>query len=110
MPATFGLGTALITAPTGAYISDQSEDSSVEIAEVRNSAGAVVIALPKKLVTKNITISGKGGADIAEVTASVIAAGVGGGSAMKILSVKGTESNNEFGDFEVTAIQYEDLT
>lgn len=105
MSATFGV-TALngLTAPEGGYVQESSTDSSVEVATIRNASGVTVKAVPKKVVTTNVSIKGKGGAALTAVTAGEFTLGT-----VKVTSVKNSESNDDFADFEISGKKYENL-
>lgn len=105
MSATFAVqGITDLTVPAGGYINEADVDSSVDVATVSDESGNVVIAVPKKLVTETQTIKGKGDPAIAAVTGGAFTEGVA-----KIIEAKGTESNEDFPDFEITARVYRSL-
>ena len=97
---TFGL-----TTPTGGYTNESSEDESLEIATVQDELGVTVVAKAKKLLTKSVSIKGKGDANLAGVTAGPFTAGT-----VKVLSAKQDETNGEFPDFEISGKAYDTLT
>jgi len=105
MPANFGISniTSLVE-PTGGFINEATVDESIEVATVRNGLGVTKIAKPKKLVTITETIKGKGDPEIANVIAGGFTEGV-----VKIIEAKGTESQDEFPDFEITGRRFESL-
>jgi DnaJ-class molecular chaperone len=105
MPATFGVQNLHGLAPASGYAQESSADDSIEVATIRDQNGVTVVAKPKKLVTKSITISGKGVPDFAGVAVGAISAGTS-----FITSVKLTESNDDFPAFEIQAVQYSNLT
>lgn len=105
MPATFGVSNITnLSAPSGGYINEADVDESIEVAEVRDEAGNVVIAKPKKMITVTETIKGKGDPALAAVTA-------GGFSedTVKIIEAKGTESKDDFPDFEIVGRLYKNI-
>lgn len=79
-------------------------DASIEVATLRDSLGVTVVAKPKKLITRNITLSGKGTVNFGDVVAGTITKGVS-----FVTSVKVTESNDDFPGFEIQAVAYNDL-
>lgn len=106
MAATFGV-TQLhgLTVPAGGYAQETSSEDSVETATVRNASGVTVKVVPKKVVTSTYTLKGKGGAALAAVTAGAMT-----GGSMKVVSVKNSESNDDFADFEITGKKYTTLS
>lgn len=107
MAAHFGvtLGDVDLTAPEGGYVYEAETDQSVDVAEVRDESGNVVIAKPKKMVTETHTIKGKGDPAIAAVVAGSFAA-----DTAKIVSAKGSESSEDFPDFEIVARKFTDIS
>lgn len=50
MPAHLGIATTFgLTAPTGGYIQESSQEDSVEIATIRDETGTTVKAVPKPM-------------------------------------------------------------
>lgn len=98
MASHIGIPSTPLAAPSGAYIEETTDESTVEVATVRGVTGAVVIAVPKNLVTRNVTIKGKGDPALTAVTAGAMTEGT-----LKIVSAKGTEHAEEFADFEIKA-------
>lgn len=98
MAATFGvINNTSLTSPTGGYVFEAEIDKSIDVATVQNGLGNVVIAKPKKLVTITEKIKGKGDPELANC--------VGGGfteDTVLIIEAKGTESAEDFPDFEIT--------
>lgn len=105
MPATFAVSNITdLTAPAGGYINETSVDEGIDVAEVRDEQGKVVIAKPKKLVTVTHTIKGKGDPGLASVVAGGFTE-----DTVKIIEVKGTESQDDFPDFEITGRAFKSL-
>ena len=104
MPATFGVQNLHGLAPADGHAQESSIDESVEVATIRNKDGVTVIAKPKKLVTKSISLSGKGTPEFGDVAIGAISAGTS-----FVTSVKLTESNDDFPGFEIQATAYADL-
>lgn len=103
MPATFGVTNTYDLEPASGYVSESSKDSSVEVATIRDEQGVTVIAGPKPLITRNVSISGKGTPTFADVAAGNMTAGQ-----VFITSVKQSESNDDFPEFEIEGVIYED--
>ena len=87
-----------MTAPTGGHVQESTREQSREVATIRNASGVTVIAVAKPLVTTDVTIKGKGDPVLAGVTTGAFTSGT-----LKIISAKGTESNDDFPDFEIKA-------
>ena len=105
MPAHIGVENITdLEAQAGGYINEASVEKSVEAATVRDQVGNVVIAKPKKLVTETQVIKGKGDPGLATVTEGGFTA-----DPATIIEVKGTESSEDFPDFEVTARVFSSL-
>jgi hypothetical protein len=104
MAATFGVTNTYNLSPNEGHVSESSKDSSVDVATIKDEQGITVFAGPRKLITRNVTISGKGDADIDLVEGGTVAKGVA-----MITSVKQTESNDDFPDFEIQATIYDEI-
>lgn len=105
MPAHLGVATTFaLTAPAGGYVQEASREDSVEIATIRNEAGITVKAVPKPMVTRSVSIKGKGDAGLAAVTSGSFAEGV-----LRVTEAKQSESNEDFPDFEITGTAYLNL-
>ena len=103
MAATFGVTNTRGLSPDEGFVGQSSEDSTVDVVTLRNQEGLTVQAEPKKLITKTITVSGKGTTSFSQVTGG----SVNVNTAM-ISSVKITESNDDFPEFEIQATTYVD--
>lgn len=105
MAATFGAEEVFgLTVPSGGHVEESSSDSSVELATVKNNVGVTVIAVPRKMVTTNLSIKGRGDPALSAVTSGAITAGT-----LKVTSAKGTESKDDFPAFEITAVKFTNL-
>jgi hypothetical protein len=105
MPAHIGaLDTFGLTAPVGGYVHETSREGSVEIDTVKDATGVTVVADPKPLVTKKISMKGQGDPVLASVSAGAFAVDV-----VKIISMKRTESNDKRPEFEISAVAYSNL-
>jgi hypothetical protein len=103
MPATFGVQNSFGLSPASGHAHESSSDASLEVATLRDENGVTVVAKPKKMVTKSITLSGKGLPNFADVASGAITAGTS-----FVTSVKLSESNDDFPGFEIQAVAYED--
>lgn len=103
MPATFGVTNLHGLTPATGHAQESSADASIEVATLRDSLGVTVVAVPKKLITRSLSISGKGTVNFADVVAGAITKGTA-----FVTSVKVTESNDEFPSFEIQATAYDD--
>jgi hypothetical protein len=75
MPAIFGVTNLHGLAPATGHAQESSADASIEVATLRDSLGVTVVAKPKKLITRSITLSGKGTVNFADVVAGAITKG-----------------------------------
>ena len=105
MAATFGVTNLHGLAPASGHAQEASADASIEVATLRNALGVTVVAEPKKMITRTITLSGKGTPDFTDVAAGAITI-----NTSFITSVKVTESNDDFPTFEIQAVAYNDRT
>lgn len=102
MPAKIGVADTFgITEPVGGFVSESSRETSLEVATVRDKDGKIRVAKPKRLITEEVTIKGKGDPNIAGVTAGAFAEGV-----LKVVSAKSTETNDDFPDFEIKGTRF----
>jgi hypothetical protein len=91
--STFGA-----TTPTGGYTNEASRESGIEKAFVLDEDGVKVKLRGKKLITRQVSISGKGAADY-----SVVASGDFTSGTFKALSAETTEYNDgEYIDFSIS--------
>jgi len=105
MPAHIGaLDSFGVAAPTGGYVHETSRESSVEIDSVKDNLGVTVVADPKPLITRKVTLKGQGDAVLTNVIAGAFAV-----DALKIVSAKRTESNDKRPEFEISAVAYSNL-
>ena len=104
MPATFGVNNTYQLSPSTGHVSESSKDSSVDVATIRDEQGITMYAGPRKLITRNVTISGKGDADLEAVAPGNVTLGQS-----LITSVKQSESNDDFPEFEIQATIYEEI-
>lgn len=104
MPAVFGVVNLYGLAPASGHAQSSTKDSAVEVATLRNQLGVTVVAKPKKMVTSSITISGKGTPNFADVATGTITKGTA-----FVTSVKVTENQDDFPNFEIAATIYLDI-
>jgi hypothetical protein len=104
MPASFGVTNLNGLAPATGHAQESSADASIEVVTLRDSMGVTVVAKPKKLITRSISLSGKGTANFSDVVAGAITKGTA-----FITSVKVSESNEDFPSFEIQATAYDDI-
>jgi hypothetical protein len=92
MPATFGAAVLPdgVEAQTDCVVQSLSDKSSVETYSYRNEVGVTVKLVPGKMITREVTLETIGKGSIA-LTGGAYAAGV-----LKKLSVKVSESNDDF--------------
>lgn len=97
---TFGL-----SAPAVGYVNEADEDESIDgVATVEDENGVTVIATPKLLTKKTVSIKGKGDAEFANVVPGAFTAGV-----VKITEAKQSESQDEYPDFEIKGEAFDTL-
>lgn len=95
-----------MTPPEGGYVEEVTEEESLEIVTAMDEQGQEVLAEPQELITKNLTMRGRGGINLAAVAET---AEIGLGDVI-VTSVKNTESNTTFPTFEISARAYRNLT
>lgn len=97
MAAHVGVDTTYdLTTPASGYTHEAEKDQSVDVATVRDENGVTVKAVPLKRYNETQTIKGAGDPNLAGVTAGAFSEGV-----VKVMSAKGTESADEFPEFEI---------
>ena len=105
MPAHIGaLKSFGLAAPAGGFVHETSREGSVEIDAVKDSNGITLVADAKPLVSRKITLKGKGDAGLAAVVAGAFAV-----DALKVVSAKRSESNEGRPEFELSAVAYSNL-
>lgn len=87
--------------PAGGYLQESSEEESLEVATCRDASGNTVLAVPKGLVTKTVTIKGKGTYSLGQITRNN---DIGG--SIVLTAGKTTESAEDFPDYEFTYTSY----
>ena len=93
-----------LTAPSGGYVQESTKEDAIEIATIRNASGVTVVAVPKPMITRTVSIKGKGDAVFSGVTAGGFTV-----DTVKVTEAKQTESNDDFPDFEITGVAYSNL-
>ena len=102
MPATFGLNNDTgLTTPAGGTVEECSIESEVEAKTIKDSTGTTCRAVPSPMIKTNYQVKGRGTAALTLVTAGAMAAGT-----VKAISVKNTESNDDFPTYEITGVSY----
>ena len=100
MPATFGVTDNFgLTPPTGGTVEESSTEDEIEAKTIKDATGTTCRAVPGKMIKTTVTIKGRGTATVA------VAAGALSGS-VKTISVKNTESNDDFPTYEMTGTKY----
>jgi hypothetical protein len=103
MPATppdFGVtSTYGMSVPVGGYCEEVTEEQSLDTVIARNQVGQIILAEPRRLITKNITMTGRGAADLASVV-SVDNLALGD---VLIVSAENRETNTDMPTFEISA-------
>jgi hypothetical protein len=111
MPATppaFGIGGVYfgMTPPEGGYVEEVSEEESLETVTAEDEEGDVVVAEPRELVTKKLSMRGRGGIDLAAVV-EVSAVALGD---VIVESVESEETNTEMPTFSINATSFRNLS
>lgn len=105
MAAHIGVDTTYnLSTPAGGYTQEADSDRSVDVVTIRDETGTTVKAKPKKMITETQTIKGKGDPGLAAVTAGAFSV-----NTVKIISAKGSESNEDFPDFEIQGKKYSNI-
>jgi hypothetical protein len=92
-----------LTAPSGGYVQESTKEEVVEIATIRNATGVTVKAVAKPMITRTVSIKGKGDAVFSGVTSGGFTV-----NTVKVTEAKQTETNDDFPDFEITGVAYLD--
>ena len=103
MPA-IGITATDIAEPSNSTTEEFSTEQSVEVATIRDKTGVTkhVEALGYKTTT--FTRRGRGAGTLGDVAAGAINEGTA-----KILSIRNTQTADEFPAYEITAVQKDDL-
>jgi hypothetical protein len=105
MAATFGVNNTHQLNPDTGHVSESTKESSVDVATIMDEQGVTVYAGPRRLVTETVTISGKGSVSLTEVAGTpTVALGT-----TLITSVKQTETNDDFPEFEIQGTIYKEV-
>jgi hypothetical protein len=99
--AAIGIQTSITGAPASAAVQEVTEDSSVDLKELKDYTGSVKEAAILKFYTKTRTIRGYG--DGKSILTALAAGNI---TAAKVVSAKVTESVDDFPQFEVTTKEY----
>lgn len=106
-PPTWGISSYYgMTVPQGGYVEEMSEEESLDTVIARDEVGEIVVAEPRELITKNITMTGRGAADLAGVAA---VAEISLGQVI-IASAKNRETHTDMPTFEINARAYRNLS
>ncbi len=106
MPTHIGVTTNFgLTTPIGGYVHESSREESIDVATIRNEMGVTVKAVPKPLITRTVSIKGKGDAGLAAVVSGAFTEGT-----LRITEAKQSEGNDDFPDFEITGLAYLNLS
>ena len=107
MAASIGVGSGLIESfsPASGFIQEVSADSSVDLIKIKDESGVTKRLLTKKMVSKDITISGQGTVNLG----TAVAAGSYSEDTAKVVSAKMSESSEGTPEFEVNIKVYSSL-
>jgi len=104
MSATFGAASPPIDAPAGGYVHEHSVESSIEVAPLRDSNAVTVKFTAKPMVTGVANIKGAGDPVFSGVTAGAFT-----DDTFKVVEAKGSESNDDYPMFDITAEKFTNL-
>lgn len=103
MPATFGIDDSFgLTPPEVSTIEETSSTQELEAKTIRDDTGTTCQAVPGGVIKTTVTMKGRGTADI-----SLADAGAFVGGTVRVVSVKNSESNDDFPTYEITGTKYE---
>lgn len=105
MAAFLGVTNTHGLTPAAGYANESSADSSVDIKTIRDETGTTKHAKAGKMITKTVSIKGKGLPDFAAVAAATITVGT-----LAVLKAKQTENGDDFPDFEMEGVIYSNRT
>lgn len=94
MPISFGATAFGVTAPSG-YIQESTQETSVELATIRDVDGQTALVIAKPRSTTTTTVKTKGEPDLDSVPEGAF-------SGAKLTSSKVSESNDDFATSENT--------
>jgi hypothetical protein len=103
MPS-IGITLTDIAEPSNSTTEEFSKEQSVQIVTLRDKTGVTKHATPLGYGTTTFTRRGRGAASLSDVTAGAISEGTA-----KILSVRNTQTADDFPSYEITSTQKDDL-
>ena len=100
MPASFGITSNFgLTTPTGGTVEESSSEDEIEAKTIKDGTGTTCRAVPGKMVKTTVSIKGRGTSDVAVAAESL-------SGAVKVISVKNAESQDDFPTYEMTGVSY----
>ena len=103
MPS-IGITLTDIAEPSNSTTEEFTKDQSVEIVTIRDKTGVTKHATKLGYSTTTLTRRGRGAGSMADVALGAIAEGVA-----KVISVRNTQTADDFPSYEITSIQKDDL-
>jgi hypothetical protein len=103
MPS-IGITLTDIAEPSNSTTEEFTKDQSVETVTIRDKTGVTKHATKLGYGTTTFTRRGRGAASLADVTAGAITEG-----AAKVISVRNTQTADDFPSYEITSTQKDDL-
>jgi hypothetical protein len=102
--ASIGITSTDIVEPANSTTEEFSREESVETPSIRDKTGVTKHATALGYKTVQLTRRGRGAGDLAGVAAGAIAEGTA-----KIISVRNTQTADDFPSYEISAVLKEDL-
>jgi hypothetical protein len=103
MPS-IGITLTDIAEPSNSTTEEFTKEQSVEVVTIRDKTGVTKHATKLGYGTTTFTRRGRGAASLSDVTAGAISEG-----AAKVISVRNTQTADDFPSYEITSIQKDDL-
>jgi hypothetical protein len=103
MPS-IGITSTGIAEPSNATTEEFSTEQSVDVVTVRDRTGVTKHATTLGYSTTQLTRRGRGAASLADVAAGAIAEGTA-----KVLSIRNTQTADDFPAYEINAVRKDDL-
>jgi hypothetical protein len=103
MPS-IGITLTDIAEPSTSTTEEFTKDQSVEVVTIRDKTGVTKHASKIGYGTTTFTRRGRGAASLSDVAAGAITEG-----AAKVVSIRNTQTADDFPSYEITAVQKDDL-
>lgn len=103
MPS-IGITLTDIAEPSNSTTEEFTKEQSVEVVSIRDKTGVTKHATKLGYGTTTFTRRGRGAASLSDVTAGAISEGTA-----KVISVRNTQTADDFPSYEITSVQKDDL-